>query len=96
MGDLNKMNVRMGPYNGYLRADFPGFIPPKLSICTRNYTANIRHGNQLGIWNIFTPYDSRAPMINLQCQGEAYCISDYHGSFIPTPESYPEINMIRK
>ena len=45
----NMMNVRMGPDNGFLRADMPGLIPSNLSICTRVYTANIRHGNQLGI-----------------------------------------------
>ena len=92
----NMMNVRMGPDNGYLRADMPGLIPPQLTVCTRVYTANIRHGNQLGIWSIYTPYDKRVPILDLQCRGEDYCLSEYHGSWIPQPDDYPKKNMIRK
>ena len=92
----NMMNVRMGPDNGFLRADMQGLIPPNMSICTRIYTANIRHGNQLGIWSIYTPYNSRVPIFDLQCRGEDYCTSEYHGDLIPQPDAYPKVNMIRK
>ena len=53
------MNVRMGEDNAILFAKVDGLIPSNLSVCIRFYTENIRHGNQLGIWSIFTPHDER-------------------------------------
>ena len=92
----NLMNVRMGPDNGFLRAEMGGLIPPKLSICARMYTANIRHGNQLGVWSIYTPHNDRVPVFDLQCRGENYCLTEYHGLVIPRTYEYPRVNMIRK
>ena len=94
----NKMNVRFSKDNGNLTAWFDGFLPPNLSICIRFYTDNIRHVNQLGIVNIFTPYNipNKRPLFDVLCYGESYCETEYHGLLVPKPENYPKTNLIRK
>ena len=92
----NMMNVRNGPDNGYLHADMPGPVPPRISFCARIYPENVRHGNQLGVLSVYTPYD-RMPIFDIQCKGEGFCKGEYHGTFIPKEEdAYPRRNIIQK
>ena len=65
----NMMNVRNGPNNGYLHADMPGPVPQRVSFCARIYPENVRHGNQLGVLSVYTPYDTRMPIFDIQCKG---------------------------
>ena len=94
----NNMNVRFTEQNGNLTAWFEDLLPENLSICVRFYTNNIRHGNQLGIVNLYTPHNipKRRALFDVLCYGQNYCETEYHGWIIPKPESYPKTNLIRK
>ena len=93
----NKMNVRMGPDDGYLKASLNGRVPSTLTICVRLYPNYKRHGDQFGVWHLKTPYDERTPVFNLGCQSNGVCSTLYWGRLIDPPENaYPKVNWIRK
>ena len=95
--DDNKMNVRMGPDDGYLRAEMLGFVPTAITVCMRFYPNYKRHGDQLGLWHIHIPHDERWPIFNLYCQGQGRCGSEFHGYIIEEEENaFPRVNLIRK
>ena len=87
----NRMNVRRSEANGKMFARFEGLVPASISICTRFYTENIRHGNQLGIFSISTPYSERPPAFAVICLGQNYCVSESHGGPVPDPDSVPQV-----
>ena len=78
----NNMNVRTGPENGILRAEMPGYVPPNISICTRIYPENVRDVDQVGLWQIFTPYDTRYPIFNIKTQANGHWRSEFHSLVI--------------
>ena len=92
----NRMNVRRSEANGNMFARFEGLVPESISICTRFYPENIRHGNQLGIFAISTPYSKRPPTFVAFCRGGNFCYSESHGPLVPDPGSYPKANLLKK
>ena len=96
----NKMNVRMGPDDGFLRKDFPGFLPKALTLCSRFYAMYTRHGNQWGLWNIFLSRDKRKPVFNVVGNNYGQIYTDVHGFIIEYTKiintGYPKLNLLRK
>ena len=92
----NKMDVRWAPDNGYLKADFPGFVPPALTSCFRFCLSSSRHGDQFCPIEIFTPNGDRPerhPVYALRCKSTGYCAFSLHSKMF----SYQKmLNLIRK
>ena len=89
------MNVRVGPDNGWLRAEMNGFIPESFTICVRFYPKFIRFAGQLGLWNIYTSYDLKKPTNNIHCHPNLDCHSPPI-EVTPKLTAYPKANIIRK
>ena len=105
----NKMDVRWAPDNGFLKADFSGFVPPALTYCSRFYLSSSRHGDQFAPFEIFTPYDERHPVNRVSCSSWGRCNSGFHGQLFDLRNKmlglentdrwdshYPKINLLRK
>ena len=93
----NQMNVRMGPEDGFLQARIGGLVPSSLTVCLRFYPNYNRHGDQIGLWNIRIPHDSRWPIFDLVCKARGRCSSEFHGTIVKEKEdAFPRMNMIRK
>jgi len=92
----NKMNVRMGPDDGFLRKDFSGLIPSAVTVCLRFYPNYNRHGDQLGLWNIRIPFDDRYPVFDFVCKSKGQCGSEFHGTILDKSGNYPKVNWLRK
>ena len=104
----NKMDVRWAPDNGFLKADFSGFVPPALTYCSRFYLSSSRHGDQFAPFEIFTPYDERHPVNRVSCSSWGRCNSGFHGQLFDLRKMlglentdrwdshYPKINLLRK
>ena len=98
----NKMNVHMGPDDGFLQKDFPGFLPKALTLCSRFYAMYTRHGDQWGLWNIFLPWDKdkRKPVFNVLGNAVGNLYTDVHGVIMAygkiSDAGYPKHNLLRK
>ena len=99
----NKMDVRWAPDNGYLKADFPGLVPPALTSCSRFYLSYSRHGDQYCPLEIFTQNDKRRPIFFLRCKSSGSCHNEVHSSIFNLEKmlgleksNYPKTNLIRK
>ena len=91
----NKMNKRMGPDNGILRAKMSGYIPSTLTICLRFYGQYNRHGDQLGLIDLYTPCDYKWPVYNLVCTSTGWCGTEFYGALFYL-DDYPKVNLLRK
>ena len=94
----NKMNVRMGPHDGYLRAEMSGLrVPPELTVCLRFHHNFSRHGDQQGLWHIFIPNDTKWPIFNIACNSKGWCSREFRGYIMKqNKEDYPKVNFLRK
>ena len=92
----NKLNVRVGPDNGWLRAEMNGFIPESYTMCVRFYPKFMRFGDQLGLWNIYTSYDlKKPPKSHIFCGSTGQCKSNPI-VVLPKLTAYPKTNIVRK
>ena len=94
----NKLNVRVGPHDGYLRADMSGYVPTAITVCARFNPIYNRYGDQPGIFGIFTPYDDRWPVYNVQCPTFQRCRTEFHGHLQEALDegAFPKKNWLRK
>ena len=93
----NKMNVRMGPDGGYLTAKMPGHVPASITVCARFKPDFKRHGDRLGLLNIYIPHDKKWPVFNIVCRSSGRCTMEFHGTLITKEKNvYPKVNWLQK
>ena len=82
----------------FFRLSFWGPVPSTLSICVRFNQKYERHGNQVGVWNIFIPNDEKYPLVGLSCNSKGHCLFETeNGDIIKNKEgAYPKVNLLRK
>ena len=92
----NKYKFPVSPDDGFLRIEIPGRVPAQLSVCMRFYPQNTRFGDQHSLWNLYTPYNDRAPTYNLYCHSFGVCKSELYGFILEKENNFPRRNWIRK
>ena len=95
IGD-NKLNISVGPDDGYLSLEMSGYIPSTLTGCIRFNPDYNRHGDQYGLWNIYTPYEDLWPAFDMYCRSFALCTSLPSVLIQNKKGAYPKENWLRK